>query len=105
MNASGIIPLDVKVLVRPDKVEEKTAGGVYLADTTRDKEKYASVKATVTAVGASAFDDWSGGEIKPKAGERVVIAQYAGVNIKGDDGLEYRLCNDEDIIARLEAVQ
>jgi len=105
MNASGIIPLDVKVLVRPDPVEEKTAGGIIRPDMVRDKEKYASVKATVTAVGESAFADWKADERKPQAGERVVIAQYAGINIKGDDGAEYRLCNDEDIIARLEVAQ
>lgn len=105
MNASGIIPLDVKVLVCPDVVQERTAGGVFLADTTREKEKYASVKATVTAVGASAFADWDSAEPKPAPGDRVVIAQYAGINIKGDDAAEYRLCNDEDIIARLEAAQ
>lgn len=99
MNPSGITPLDVKVLILPDPVEERTKGGIILADTTKDREKYATVRATLLACGESAFLEW---KEKPQPGDRIVTAQYAGVNIKGLDHGDYRLCNDEDVIAVLE---
>lgn len=100
MNTSGIIPADVKVLVLPDPVEEKTAGGIILADTTKEKQQYATTKGTLIALGANAFKEWGAGN-GPKPGDRIVTAQYAGLNIEGDDGKKYRVCNDEDIIAKL----
>lgn len=100
MNTSGIEPADVKVLVLPDPVEEKTKGGIYLADTTKEKNQYATIRATLIEVGPNAFADW-GGSSKPGVGDRIVTAQYAGLSIDGADGQKYRICNDEDIIARL----
>lgn len=99
MSAHGINPLDVKVLVLPDPVEEKTAGGIILTDQHREKEGFASTRGLLVATGASAFAEWSGD--KPQAGDRIVTAQYAGITVKGDDGVKYRLCNDEDVVARL----
>lgn len=100
MNASGILPVDVKVLVLPDAVEEKTAGGIIMPDAVKDRNKYATVKATVISVGANAFQEW-GDAPKPEAGSRIILAQYAGMRAKGDDGQEYVVCNDEDVIAIL----
>ena len=100
MNAHGITPLDVKVLVLPDPVEEKTAGGIILTDATREKDGFASTRGLLVAVGQSAFAEWAGD--KPKPGDRIVTAQYAGITIKGDDGEKYRLCNDEDVVAVLK---
>ena len=101
-NASGISPADVKVLVLPDAVEEKTAGGVILADTSRERQKYATIKATLVATGPNAFAEWGAGA-GPAPGARVLTAQYAGMRAKGLDGVEYVICNDEDVIAVLEA--
>lgn len=104
MNTSGITPADVKVLFLPDPVEEKTKGGIILADTIREKSQYAAIKGTLVEVGPNAFLEWGDGK-RPQAGQRVVTAQYAGLNIEGADGLKYRLCNDEDIIAVLKEGQ
>ena len=101
INASGISPADVKVLVLPDAVEEKTAGGIILADTSRERQKYATVRATLVAKGSNAFADWGAGN-GPDIGARVLTAQYAGMRAKGLDGVEYVLCNDEDVIAVLQ---
>jgi len=100
-NASGIAPADVKVLVLPDAVEEKTAGGIILADTSRERQKYATVRATLVAKGPNAFADWGAGN-GPDIAARVLTAQYAGMRAKGLDGVEYVLCNDEDVIAVLQ---
>lgn len=97
MNPSGITPLDVKVLVKPDPVEEKTAGGIILADTTKEKSKYAATKGTLVAKGPNAFAEW-GADAAPADGARVLYAQYAGSRFKGDDGEDYIVMNDEDVI-------
>jgi co-chaperonin GroES (HSP10) len=57
-NPSGIIPLDVKVLVKPDAVEEVTKGGIVVPESVRDKSKYAGTKATLVAAGPNAFKEW-----------------------------------------------
>lgn len=96
-NASGIAPVDVKVIVKPDQVEEKTKGGIILADTTKDREKYAATRGTLVAKGPNAFNEWGGGNA-PKTGERVLYAQFAGSRFKGDDGEDFIVMNDEDVI-------
>lgn len=100
MNASGIQPVDVKVLVKPDMVQEKTAGGIYVPDTTKDKTKYAATEALLVAVGPNAFRVW-GADNKPAPGDRVLFAQYSGARHKGRDGEDYIVMNDEDIICTL----
>lgn len=96
MNKSGIQPVEYKVLIKPEVVEERTAGGLYLPDQSKDKEKMAQVKGVLVAIGGNAFEDWSG---SPKIGDTVYFAKYAGYVVKGEDGEEYRLANDKDIAA------
>jgi co-chaperonin GroES (HSP10) len=96
-NQSGVQPVDVKVLVLPDPVEEKTSGGIYLADMVKEKEEWKTVKAVLVAVGGDAFYDWKGYPI-PEIGNRVYIAVNSGMIIKGTDGKKYRMLNDKDIV-------
>lgn len=98
-NPSGITPIDLRVLVKPDKVEEKTKGGILLPDEVNERNQMAECRALLVATGENAFCEVSGK--KPKPGDRVLIAKYAGIVTKGDDGEEYRLCNDADICAVL----
>lgn len=100
MNASGIEPLDLKVLVRPDSAEKVTKGGIIVPDSTADRQKFAVVKADLIAVGSNAFKEWGIGNA-PAAGSRILMAQYAGARVKGADGEDYVLMNDEDCIALL----
>lgn len=104
MNPSGISPLDLKVLVRPDPAETKSIGGIIIPDTVSDKQKYAVVKATVIATGPNAFREWGEGNA-PQTGARILMAQYAGARVKGADDIDYVLLNDEDVVAILEAGQ
>lgn len=104
-NPSGIAPVDVKVLVKPDPVEEMTKGGIILADTTKEQQKYAGTKATLVAVGCNAFGEWGEAARRPKAGDRVHYAQYSGARIKGADGEDYVIMNDEDLTSIIEAEQ
>lgn len=103
MTSSGITPLDLKVLVLPDVVEERTAGGILLPDAIKDKQKFSTVNAVLVAVGPNAFREW-GADNAPTPGSRIVVAQYAGSRVKGQDGKEYVLMNDEDVIAGLAEV-
>jgi len=99
MNKSGILPVEFKILIEPEIVEEKTAGGIILAPKTKDMEQMAQVKGRLIAIGGNAFEDWKD---KPKIGDRVYFGKYAGYIVKGNDGKEYRLCNDKDICAIIE---
>lgn len=97
----GIRPVEYKVLVKPKAVEEKTAGGIYLPDQIKEKEKFAKQEGVLVAVGAIAFTDpdWLD---RPKVGDTVLFDKYAGCTVKGKDGEEYRLINDKEIGAVYE---
>lgn len=103
-NTSGLQPVEYKILILPEAAEETDevlrrakAAGLALVDKTTDREKMAQVKGRLVAVGGNAFEDWAGQV--PQPGDVVWFAKYAGFHIKGDDGAEYRLCNDKDIAA------
>lgn len=96
MNESGVYPVEYKVLIKPEVVENKTSGGLYLPDQTKDKDQMAQVKGVLVAIGGNAFEDW---QAAPEIGDKVYFAKYAGYVIKGEDGEEYRLANDKDVAA------
>lgn len=98
-NQSGITPVEFKVLVRPDKMEEKTAGGIIRPDQLKDREKWAQVKGTLVACGDAAFGTpFSDAERKALVpGARVYFSKYVGTLMEGADGEEYRLCTDKDV--------
>lgn len=99
-NKSGLQPVDTKVLVKPDTIEEKTGGGLYLPDTVRDKEFMAQFKATLVAVGGNAFQDPPWSPPIPQVGDRLYIHRNTGIKkVTGADGEYYQFINDEDIIA------
>jgi co-chaperonin GroES (HSP10) len=109
LNPSGITPTEFKVLIAPKEAEQVTKGGIILADTTKDSEKYAATEGTIVAVSPLAFsyatkDEWqAAGTVPPKSGDRVIYAKYAGVRVKSKkDGKEYLLVNDKDICAHFE---
>jgi chaperonin GroES len=107
-NTSGVTALDLRVVVKPDKAQERTAGGIILADVTREADKHAMQKATIISVGENAWEEAAeraarrGAEFQmPQVGDRVMIGKYAGVRFKGLDGEDYALLNDDDVIGRL----
>ncbi len=104
-NTSGFVPMDLRVLVKPDPVEEKTAGGIIRPDSTIDKAKYIATKATFIACGENAFTEWGETARKPKLGDRVLFAQYSGARERGADGQDYVLMFDKDLLAVIEADQ
>jgi len=100
LNTSGKKVLEYKVLILPDVVEEKTAGGIFIPEAQQEKQQFAKTEGVLVAMGALAFkkdngDDWVDA---PKVGDRIAIATYAGYVIKGKDGKTYRLVSDREIL-------
>lgn len=96
-----ITPILHRVILKPDPIEEVTAAGIVICKDLIKKERKAIETATVVSIGETAFKDYGGGVTTIKVGDRVVIAQYSGKEIKDADGEIYLAVNDEDIIATL----
>ena len=97
-----INPTEFKVLIKPDKVEGQTSGGLYLPDSARNKQQFSVDRGEIIGYGEGFFRDLPGPV--PKVGDRVIFNRYAGslITIKDPDRVDYRLCNDKDICAILE---
>jgi chaperonin GroES len=91
-------PIGDKVVVERDESEERTAGGIVLPDTAKDKP----TRGTIIAVGTGKLlDDGSRGEMQVKKGDRVLFTSYAPETINiGED--EYLLMSESDILAVIE---
>ena len=88
-------PLQDKVIIQKLQPEEKTAGGIVLPDTVKEKPQ----EGKVIAVGPGLVDDK--GQRKPidvKEGEHVLFAKYSGTEVKLD-GEEYLILSERDILA------
>lgn len=96
-NTSGIFPVGYRVLVKPDPLEEKTAGGIIIAEPIREQHDRAQATGRLVAVGAFAWKEWPAGWAKP--GDRVLFDKYGGTHMTGEDGELYRLLNDQQVTA------
>lgn len=96
----GIRPVEFNVLVEPVTMEKTTKGGLIVPDQVLDKQQAAAVHGRIVAASPLAFsyDDWPK-EQRPKVGDNVVFAKYAGMQVEGADGKPYRLIKDKDICA------
>ncbi len=91
--------------MKPTKVDEKTKGGIILPDETKERDQFAQMQGTLVAVSPLAFtyanaDEWAGAD-KPRVGDKVLFAKFAGAKIKGNDGEDYRIISDKDVSAVL----
>ena len=86
----NIKPLADRVLVEPAAAEEKTAGGIIIPDTAKEKP----MKGTIVAVGDGKKDE----PITVKNGDIVLYGKYAGTEISVD-GREYLIMRESDIFA------
>nr|ASN63474.1 co-chaperonin GroES [uncultured virus] len=100
MNTSGISPLEFNIIVKQDDVGEKTVGGVILPDLTRDKDKYSVTKGVIVAVSPMAFDGdiYPAEMTRPAPGARCMWARHSGHILKGEDGEDYRVLKDKDVM-------
>ncbi len=93
-----IKPLGDRVLVKRVKSEEKTAGGIFIPDTAKEKQ----AEGKVVAVGAGKRLD-NGELVKPsvKKGQRVLFGKYGGTDVKVG-GEEHMILREDDILAIIE---
>jgi len=86
----NIKPLADRVLVEPAEAEVKTAGGIYIPDTAKEKPQ----RGTVVAVGPGKKDD----PTTVKAGDTVLYGKYSGTELQVE-GTEYLMMRESDILA------
>jgi chaperonin GroES len=85
-----IKPLADRVMVEPAQAEEKTAGGIIIPDTAKEKPQ----KGTVVAVGPGKKDE----PMTVKVGDVVLYGKYSGTEITVDGG-NYLIMRESDIVA------
>ncbi len=93
-----IRPLADKVLVQRLEAETKTAGGIVLPDSAKEKPQ----RGKIVSVGkGKVLDDGTLKKIQVKKGDIVLFTSYAGTEVK-IDGREYLIMNESDIMAVIE---
>ena len=91
-------PLNDRVLVKRLESEDKTAGGLYIPDTAKEKPS----KGEVVAVGpGKTADDGKVMAMTVKAGDQVLFNKYAGTEVKLD-GVEHLVMREDDILAIIQ---
>lgn len=95
-------PTGYRLLIIPYYPPEKTKGGVYIPDATREREAFATVAAYVVRLGPDAYSDTNKFPSGPWCQEKtwILIGRYAGNRFKVD-GLEVRVINDDNVIATI----
>jgi chaperonin GroES len=88
-------PLGDRVVIEVIETEEKTASGIVLPDTAKEKPQ----EGRVVAVGKGRVLD-SGERVAPEVevGDRIIFSKYAGTEVKYD-GKEYLILRESDILA------
>ena len=88
-------PLNDRVVVKHTEEEEKTAGGIIIPDTAKEKP----IQGEVVAVGnGKVMDDGSRRPLDVQVGNRVLYSKYAGTDIKVE-GKEYLIVREDEILA------
>lgn len=88
----NIKPLADRVLIQPAPAEEKTASGIIIPDSAKEKP----LKGTVVAVGQGTKDE----EMAVKVGDVVLYGKYAGTEIEVDNE-KYLIMRQSDVLAVL----
>jgi chaperonin GroES len=97
--ATSIKPLHDRVIVkRIDESADKTAGGLFIPDTAKEKPQ----EGEVIAVGDGKYkEDGSRQTLDVKAGDRILFGKYSGSEIK-IDGQEYMIMREDEILGIIE---
>ena len=90
--SSKITPIADRGLVEPSPAEEKTAGGIIIPDTAKEKPQ----RGTVVAVGQGKKDE----PMTVKAGQTILYGKYSGTEVQ-IEGKDYLIMRESDIMAIL----
>ena len=89
---TNIKPLADRVLIAPQPAETKTASGIIIPDTAKEKP----LQGTIVAVGGGTKDE----EMVLKEGDKVLYGKYAGTEIE-HEGKKYLIMRQSDVVAIL----
>ena len=90
MSNVNVRPLSDRVLIKPAEMEQKTASGIIIPDTAKEKP----MRGEVIAVGPGKKDE----PMSVKVGDQVLYGKYSGTEI-AIDGIDYLIMRENDIYA------
>lgn len=90
-------PLDDRIVVEPTEAEEKTAGGILLPDTAKQKPQQGKV---VAAGPGKLSDKGSRTAVAVKVGDTVLYGKYSGSDVEVN-GKELKILRESDILAKV----
>lgn len=93
----NIKPLGDRVVIKMLEAEETTKGGIILTSKAQEKPQVAEI----VAVGPGGKVDGNDVVMEVSVGDKVLISQYAGTQVKLDD-VEYTILRQSDILAKVE---
>ncbi|TVR03664.1 MAG: co-chaperone GroES [Deltaproteobacteria bacterium] len=93
----NVKPLNDRVLVKRTESEEKSAGGIIIPDTAKEKPQ----EGVVVAVGPGKLEKGERTPLQVQAGEKVLFGKYAGTDVN-IDGEEHILLREDEIFAILD---
>ena len=92
-----VIPLNDKILVERVEAEEKTAGGIVLPDTAKEKPQ----RGKVTAVGPGRLlKNGSRATLGLRVGDQVLFGKYAGTEVTVNE-VEFKILRESEILAKV----
>src|SRR5512137_616490 len=97
MKDINLRPLDDRVVVEPKEAEERTAGGIVLPDTAKEKPQ----RGSVLAIGPGKLqEDGKRSAMSVAVGDEVIYGKYSGSDIEVD-GREVKILRESDILAKV----
>jgi len=97
MAKTKLRPLDDRVVVKPVEAEERTAGGIVLPDTAKEKPQ----RGKVVSIGpGKLLDSGERGNLSVSVGDEVIYGKYSGTDIELE-GDEVKILRETDILAKV----
>ena len=93
-----LIPMEDRVVVKPQEAEEKTAGGIVLPDSAKEKPLMGKV---VAAGPGKMLDSGNRGAMSVKKNDVVLYGKYGGSDVELD-GVEYKILRESEILGIVE---
>jgi chaperonin GroES len=90
-----IVPLNEKIVVERLEADERTAGGIILPDTAKEKPKQGKI---ISVGDGKLLDDGKRAAFQVKVGDRVLFSSYSGNEVTVD-GKEYLIMTEDDVLA------
>lgn len=101
-NESGCIPIGEYILVLIDEATDTSKGGIIITPDILEKRQMAAETGIIAEIGDGAFF-WNSERSrefvgrKPKVGDHILFARYAGRIVNGNDGKQYRIMMDKEV--------